>query len=132
VERTGFVSFWESFWLVVEVFFFLAYLIVLFQIVGDLFRDRRLGGLARAVWIVVLVLFPLLGALVYVLARGRGMNERALAAVQRSQATTEEYIRTVAGSTPAQEIAAAQQLLDAGVLTSAEFADLKARALAAR
>ncbi|HEY0189263.1 MAG TPA: PLD nuclease N-terminal domain-containing protein [Cellulomonas sp.] len=126
------MTFWESFWLVVEVFFFFAYLVVLFQIVGDLFRDRGTGGLAKAVWVVLLILFPFLGAVLYLIVRGRGMTERSVVAVEQQKAAADDYIRTVAGTSPAQEIAAAQQLLSTGAITQAEFADLKARALAAR
>jgi hypothetical protein len=126
------MSFWESFWLILELFLFFAYLIVLFQIVGDLFRDRSLGGFAKAVWVVVLVLFPLLGSVLYLIVRGKGMTERSVAAVAQQKASADDYIRTVAGTSPAQEIAAAQQLLAAGAITDAEFADLKARALATR
>jgi hypothetical protein len=124
-------GFWEWFWLVVEIFLFFAYLMVLFQIFGDLFRDRTLGGLARAVWVVLLVVFPMLGAILYLLFRGRGMAERAAESIRARAAATEHYIRDVAGTSPAQEITAAQQLLAAGAITPEEFAQLKARALAA-
>jgi hypothetical protein len=125
-------GFWQWFWLVVEIFLFFAYLIVLFQIIGDLFRDRALGGLAKAVWVVLLILFPLLGAVLYLIFRGRGMTERAVEAVHESKSATDDYIRTVAGTSPAQEIAAAQQLLTAGAITPDEFGQLKARALAGK
>lgn len=124
------MTFWHWFWLVVELFFFFAYLIVLFQIVGDLFRDRSTGGVAKALWILLLIVFPFLGALVYLLVRGRGMTERGVEVVRREKAAADEYIRAVAGTSPAQEIAYAQQLLASGAITSEEFATLKARALA--
>ncbi|HEY0117209.1 MAG TPA: PLDc N-terminal domain-containing protein [Cellulomonas sp.] len=125
-------DFWQWFWLVVEFFLFFAYLIVLFQIVGDLFRDRKLGGGAKALWVIVLVVFPLLGAILYLLFRGRGMTERTVDAVRESKASTDDYIRAVAGTSPAQEIATAQELLTAGAVTPDEFASLKAAALARR
>ncbi len=125
------MSFWQWFWLVVEIFIFFAYLMILFQIVGDLFRDRSTGGGVKALWVVLLILFPVLGALVYLLARGRGMTERSIAEAARAKSTTDEYIRAVAGSSPVQEIATAQELLASGAITPEEFAQLKARALAA-
>ncbi|MBN9375385.1 MAG: PLDc_N domain-containing protein [Cellulomonas sp.] len=108
------------------------YLMILFQIIGDLFRDKALGGLAKALWMLVLVIAPFLGALVYLIARGRGMSERAGEALREHQAAADHYIRTVAGTSPAQEIATAQELLTAGAITPDEFARLKAQALAGR
>ena len=121
---------WQTFWLIVEAFFFVAYLVILFQIVGDLFRDRSLGGGAKALWILLLLVLPWLGALIYLLARGRGMAERAQAMVSETKTATDDYIRAVAGTSPVQEIATAQELLSAGAITPDEFARLKARALA--
>jgi hypothetical protein len=123
------VSFWESFWLVIEIFLFFAYLMVLFHIVTDLFRDRALSGLAKALWVVFLIFLPVLTALVYLIARGRGMSERDHRAAARAQEGTEQYIRQVAGHSPAQDIATAHQLLQAGAIDAAEFERLKTKAL---
>ena len=79
-------EFWQSFWLIIELFFLFAYLIVLFHIVADVFRDRTMGGFAKAIWILFLWVVPVLTALVYLIARGRGMEERqqeVAAAAQR-------------------------------------------------
>ena len=124
------MSFWQWFWLVVEIFIFFAYLMILFQIVADLFRDKSTGGAVKALWVLLLIFFPILGALVYLLARGRGMTERSMAEVARAKSDTDQYIRAVAGSSPVQEIATAQELLASGAITPEEFASLKARALA--
>lgn len=123
-------SFWDWFWLLVWWFLFFAYLIVLFQIIGDLFRDRALSGWWKAVWVVFLVIFPFLTALVYLIARGNGMAERQLQAVQRAKVETDAYIREVATKSPAEHIADAKALLDQGVISQAEFDTLKAKALA--
>ena len=72
------MDFWSFFWLLVWSFFFVAYLMMLFQIFGDLFRDKELGGFAKVLWVVVLFVVPLLSALVYIIVRGRGMAERAM------------------------------------------------------
>ncbi|HEY0188666.1 MAG TPA: SHOCT domain-containing protein [Cellulomonas sp.] len=125
------MSFWESFWLVIEIFLFFAYLMVLFHIVTDLFRDRALSGIAKAVWVVFLIFFPVLTAIAYLIVRGQGMSERDQGAAARAQQGAEQYIRTVAGSSPAQDIATAHQLLQAGAIDAAEYERLKAKALAA-
>ncbi|WP_026075244.1 SHOCT domain-containing protein [Cellulomonas massiliensis] len=123
-------SFWDWFWLLVWWFLFFAYLIVLFQIIGDLFRDRALSGWWKAVWVVFLIVFPFLTALVYLIARGNGMAERQLQAVQRAKVETDSYIREVATKSPAEHIADAKALLDQGVISQEEFDTLKAKALA--
>ncbi len=125
------MTFWQSVLLVAEIFVFVAYLMVLLHIVADLFRDARLGGLARVVWIVLLIALPVLTALVYLVARGQGMSERQLAAASAARQRTDDYIREVGGWSPSQEVMAAKQLLDSGAITAAEFERLKARALAA-
>lgn len=123
-------EFWQAFWLVVEIFFFFAYLVVLFQIVGDLFRDRNTGGFAKALWVLFLIAVPLLTAIIYLIARGKGMAERQVSAVTEARSDAERYIRETAGTSPAQQIESAKTLLDAGVITADEFARLKAAALA--
>lgn len=125
------MSFWDFFWLMIWAFFFIAYLMVLFQIVADLFADRSLNGWAKAIWITALVLIPWLTALVYLITRGKGMTERQGAAAGAQKRAAEDYIRSVAGGTsPAEQIAQAKTLLDSGALSQAEFDKLKAKALA--
>lgn len=123
-------SFWDWFWLLIWWFLFFAYLVILFQILTDLFRDRALSGWWKAVWVVGLVIFPFLTALIYVIARGNGMAERQFDAVTKAKADTDSYIREVAGKSPAEHITEAKALLDQGVITPEEFAQLKAKALA--
>ena len=102
------MSFWNYFWLVVEIFFFFAYLVVLFTIISDLFRDRELSGWWKAVWVICLIIFPLVTALVYVIGRGKGMAERQVRNQQQARAATDSYIRSVAGASPADQIATAK------------------------
>ncbi len=123
-------NFWDLIWLIVSSFIFISYLIILFQIVVDLFRDPELGGGSRALWLICLVFLPFLTAIVYVITRGKSMSERQRASVQKARSDTENYIREVAGKSPADQIAAAKALLDAGTITQDEFAKLKAKALA--
>jgi hypothetical protein len=125
------MNFGDFFWLIIWTFFFVFYLMILFQIIGDLFRDRDLSGWWKALWIIALIIFPFLSALIYLIARGRGMAERQAGAVQSAQAQTDSYIREVAGhGNPADQIATAKTLLDEGTISQAEFDRLKAAALA--
>ncbi|MET8518738.1 SHOCT domain-containing protein [Nocardioides sp. NBC_00163] len=124
------MSFWDIIWFIIVSFAFVAYLMILFNIVTDLFRDKSVSGGMKAVWMIGLVFFPFLIAVIYLIVRGKGMAERQNEAVQHVRAAQDEYIRSVASSSPAEEIAKAQQLLDAGTITPEEFAALKAKAMA--
>jgi hypothetical protein len=126
-------SFWDFLWLVIVTFAFVAYLMVLFQILTDLFRDHALSGWLKAVWIFFLIVAPFLTALIYIIARGTGMTKRALAASADARAAADEYIKAVAGTSgpsPAEQITHAKALLDSGAITQPEFDQLKAKALA--
>ena len=118
---------WDTIWWFLTIFVFIAYLMALFSIIGDIFRDRKLAGGWKAVWIFF---FPIVTALVYLIARGKGMGERQVAAAERYKAAQDDYIKSVAGTSPADQIAQAKGLLDSGAITQAEFDTLKAKALA--
>lgn len=119
------------FWLLVWSFFFVMYLMILFHIIGDLFRDRELSGWWKALWVIALIIFPFLTALIYLIARGRGMAERQAGEMRQAQEATDSYIQQVAGrSNPTEQIATAKNLLDQGTITQTEFDRLKASALA--
>jgi Phospholipase_D-nuclease N-terminal len=123
----GEVLLW-SFWF----FIWLCALMVWFRCVIHLFQDDSLRGWAKAGWVVLLVLLPWLGGLIYIIARGRIMGERVTNDAAQAQAEQERYIRQVAGSTspsPADQIASAKSLLDTGTITQSEFDALKANAL---
>ena len=122
-------NFWDTVLLMVSTFFFVAYLIVLFQVVVDLFRDSEMGGGSKVIWLIGLIFLPVLTALIYILARGRGMADRQRAALRSAKADTDAYIREVAAKSPADQIADAKKLLDAGTINGDEFARLKAKAL---
>ena len=122
-------SFWDIIWWFFWVFVFVSYLMVLFNIVADLFRDHTLNGGWKAVWIIFLIFVPFLTALVYLIARGRGMGERSVSAYRDQQQAADSYIRSVAGSSPSDEIDKASKLLAAGTITPDEFAAIKTRAL---
>lgn len=125
------MGFWDFWWLMIWGFFFITYLMVLFQVIIDIFRDGSLNGWVKTVWLVALFIAPPITALVYVIARGRGMGEREYRAATESRAATEGYLRSVAGAVdPAESIRKAKVLLDSGAISQAEFDRLKAKALA--
>lgn len=123
-------SFWDFVWYTLVIFAFVVYLMVLFSILGDLFRDRGLSGWWKAAWVLFLLFLPWISALVYLIARGRGMAERAMAAQLQVKEQTDAYIKSVADKSAADQIVDAKALLDSGAITDQEFQALKAKALA--
>ncbi|NKZ76314.1 hypothetical protein GTA28_05455 [Rhodococcus hoagii] len=121
-------SFWEYFWLVFACFAFAAYVVILFSILTDLFRDHRTSGWAKAVWVFFLFVLPIIGEMVYLIVRGRGMVERSARADRRYRAAEDAYIRGVAGTPSLDDLATAKSLLDSGTITDEEYRVLAARA----
>ena len=125
-------DFWDvllwSFWF----FIWIAALMVWFRCLVDLFSDDSLSGWGKAGWAIVLILVPWLGALIYVIARGRSMTQRQLASAEKMRADQEQYIKQVAGTgpSPADQISNGKALLDKGAITPDEFEALMAKALA--
>jgi hypothetical protein len=115
-----------------EFFLFFAWFMCLFWVFGDIFRSHDLGGFAKTLWVIVVIVLPWLGVLIYLIARGSGMSRRAVEQQKEIQAAQTEYIKSVAGTdkSAADQIASAKSLLDAGTITQAEFDALKAKALA--
>jgi hypothetical protein len=128
------MDFWENFWSViwwfVWVFAFTTYLIAVFMIIGDIFRDHSLNGWLKAVWLIFLIFVPFLTALIYLIARGSSMTERSAERARLNQEYTESYIRNVASSSPSEEISKAKALLDSGTITESDYAKIKTRVLA--
>lgn len=125
------IGFGNILWAMVIGFFMVIFLVLLFQVFGDLFRDQDLSGWAKAAWTIFIIVLPFLGLLVYVIARGRGMAERRVADMQRSQEQFNAYVRETAGAGgPAEEIAKAKELLDSGAITQEEFEAIKRKQLA--
>ncbi|MBG6225886.1 hypothetical protein IWX63_002469 [Arthrobacter sp. CAN_A2] len=120
---------WDFVWFFFWTFAFIAYLMVLFSIIGDLFRDHELGGFAKAVWLIFLLFLPFITALVYVIARGKGMSERQMKMMQRDQEYETQRIRSIAGSSSADEISKAASLYQSGAITAEEYESLKEKAL---
>lgn len=127
------MDFWESLGNILMVFFsafvFIATLFALFMIFSDLFRDHELKGWKKAIWIVALIFFPILTALIYIIARGDGMAKRNVKQARDAQDATDQYIRSVAAVSPSEEIAKAKALLDAGTISADDFNAIKRHAL---
>jgi Na+-transporting methylmalonyl-CoA/oxaloacetate decarboxylase gamma subunit len=120
--------FWDVFWFIVISFLFLSYLILFFQVVGDLFRDREVSGAMKVIWIVVLIVFPFLSLLIYLLTRGKGMAERQAQQAQDAQKAFDAYVKQAAGTGgAASELASAKSMLDSGAISAEEYEKLKAK-----
>jgi NADH:ubiquinone oxidoreductase subunit 6 (subunit J) len=123
-------SFLDLIWTIIVIYALFVVIMILFSIVGDLFRDRELSGWGKAGWLILLIVFPLVGILLYLIFRHQGMMERAAAQEKAAKAEFDTYVKDTAGTGgPAQEIASAKALLDSGAITEDEFAALKAKAL---
>ena len=118
----------EALWTVFVIFFLVIFLMILFSIFGDLFRDHEMGGVAKALWVLALILFTPLAALIYLIVRGGGMAKRAQAAQAEAQQQFDDYVKQTAGGSAA-EIAKAKELLDAGTISQEEFDSIKSKAL---
>lgn len=123
-------SIWNAIWVVFIAFLFVNLLMMFFAVIVDLFRDKELSGVAKVVWIIVLIGLPLLGLLIYVIARGQGMAERSVDEQVKAQESFDAYVRDVAGGGAATELEKASALHAAGKLTDDEYAALKTRILA--
>jgi hypothetical protein len=116
-------------WTMLVFFGFVIWIWTLFMVFGDLFSRHDIGGWAKAGWTLFVIVLPLLGVLIYLIAEGKGMAERRAKDIQTSQAEFDQHIRNVSGGA-AGEISQAKQLLDSGAITPQEFEALKAKALA--
>ena len=121
------------FWTMLIFFVFISWLFIFFHVIIDIFRSHDMGGWAKAAWFLVVVLIPLLGVLIYVIARGDSMRERDLQRAKDQQAQMNAYVREAAGSSGdgvADELTKLSGLKDSGVISDEEFATQKAKLLA--
>ena len=113
---------------VLEIFLFAAWLMVLFSIFGDLFRDHEVSGWGKAAWSLFLIFVPFLGSLIYLIARGGGMRERALAQQRDAQKELDAYVKQTAGSaSTADELAKLAKLHDEKKISDQEYEQAKAK-----
>jgi hypothetical protein len=127
------VTFGQVLLTVLEVFLFAAWLMILFVIISDLFRDHSISGWGKAAWVIFLIFVPFLAALVYLIARGDGMRERSLAQQQEAQKQLDTYIRQTAssgGGSSADELTKLAKLHDEKKLSDEEFERAKAKIVA--
>jgi Phospholipase_D-nuclease N-terminal/Short C-terminal domain len=125
------IDFGEALLVAFEVFFFVIWIWILITILTDLFRDHALSGWAKAAWVLFLVFIPFITALIYLIARGSGMRERALKAQAEAREHMDTYIREQAhAGSPADELHKLQELKEKGALSDAEFDKAKAKLLA--
>jgi hypothetical protein len=122
------------FWTMIEIFFFVIWIWILITVLIDVFRSHDLSGWAKALWLVFIVFLPLLGVLIYLIARGGSMHERAVQAAQAQDAALKQYVQSVAatsgGTSTADELAKLADLRDKGVITADQFEAQKAKLLA--
>jgi ABC-type multidrug transport system fused ATPase/permease subunit len=111
------------------LFVFIIWFWLLIMIFGDIFRSRDMGGGAKAFWVIFIIVFPFLGILIYLIARGGKMHERAEQAAQAQQKSFDDYVKKAAGASSSDELAKLADLKAKGVLTDAEFEAQKAKIL---
>jgi hypothetical protein len=123
--------FLEVFWTMLIFFAFVIWIWILITVFIDLFRRHDTSGFAKVLWIIFIVVLPYLGVFVYLIAEHKGMTERAIKNQQAAQKEIDQYVQSVAGKAdPAEQIAKAKGLLDAGTISQAEFDQIKQKALA--
>jgi uncharacterized membrane protein len=115
------MSFWHFLWEILVIFVFVMFVVIFFQVVFDLFRSKDVSGPGKAGWLLVLIILPFLGVLIYLIVRGHGMADRAV----KTQLEDADRLRTAVGLAPADQIAQAKQLLDQGAINDEEFASIK-------
>lgn len=123
--------FLDVFWTMLVFFVWVAWFMLLFRIIGDIFRRRDLGGGGKVLWLIFVIVLPFLGVFVYLVSQNKGMTERNVARATAQRAQFDDYVREAAGGGgSAAEIEKAKALLDSGALTQEEFEALKRKALA--
>ena len=120
----------EVLWTFVWFTLFFIWIWILISVFADIFRSEDMGGGGKAIWILFVILLPYLGVFVYLIARGKGMQERSIKQMQAQEQATRQYIQSIApASSATDQIASAKGLLDSGAINQAEFDALKAKAL---
>jgi Short C-terminal domain/Phospholipase_D-nuclease N-terminal len=117
-------------WTMIEFFLFFIWIWLLIVVFMDIFRSHDMGGLAKALWVIFVIILPYLGVLIYLIARGGSMHERAAAQAAQQQKAFDSYVRETAGSgSSADELSKLADLKAKGVITDAEFEAQKAKLL---
>jgi hypothetical protein len=123
--------FLEVFWTMLIFFAFVIWIWILITVLIDIFRRHDTSGFAKVLWIIFIIVLPYLGVFVYLIAEHKGMTERAIKQQEAAQSQMDKYVQSVAAQTdPAEQIAKAKGLLDAGTISQTEFDQIKQKALA--
>jgi Short C-terminal domain/Phospholipase_D-nuclease N-terminal len=123
--------FLDVFWTILIFFVWVAWFMLLFRVIADIFRRHDIHGGGKVLWLIFVIIVPFLGVFIYLVVESKGMTERSMADVQAQQAQMDNYVKSVAGSGgAAAEIEKAKGLLDSGAITQAEFDAIKTKALA--
>jgi hypothetical protein len=122
------------FWTFLWFFLWIAWIVVLFRVIFDIFRSKDMGGFGKALWVIFVIFLPFLGVLVYLIARGHSMGERDLAEAQAQEKAFRAYVQDAAatsgGGGSADELTKLADLRDRGVISEDEFQAQKAKLLA--
>jgi ABC-type multidrug transport system fused ATPase/permease subunit len=120
------------FWTMLWFFLFFIWIWILITVFADIFRSHDLGGFAKALWTIFVIIVPILGVLIYLIARGKSMQDRAVQRANQQEQEFRGYVQDVAGNSgTADQLAKLADLKEQGVLTDAEFEDQKAKILSA-
>lgn len=120
----------NMFWTMMLCFFWVLWFMLLFRVIGDIFRDDEVNGWGKAGWTVFVILLPYLGVLVYLIARGRGMGERELKRARQHEKAFRSYVQESAGArSAADELSRLADLKNRGDITAAEYEQAKAKVL---
>jgi Short C-terminal domain/Phospholipase_D-nuclease N-terminal len=120
----------DIFWTMLEFFLFFIWIFLIITIFMDIFRSHDMKGFTKFLWVLFIIILPLLGALVYLIARGGSMHERQVAAAQAQQQAFDSYVRETAGTSSADQLAKLADLKASGAITDDEFNQAKAKILA--
>jgi hypothetical protein len=124
-------TFLDVFWSMLVFFLWIAWFLLLFRVIGDIFRRRDIGGGGKTLWLIFVIVLPFLGVFIYLVSQNDGIVERQLEDARAQRAQMDEYVRSVGGSGgAAAEIEKAKALLDSGAISQSEFDAIKAKALA--
>lgn len=123
-------GFFDIFWSIFWLFLMLAWIWVVISVLADVFRSRDLTGVSKALWVLFIIVIPWLGVLAYIIARGDKMEENQRDTLKQMETAQRDYIRSMAGTSPATELEKLVALKESGVLTEDEFGAMKARILA--
>jgi hypothetical protein len=121
----------QVFWSMLWFFFLFIEIWLLILVFSDIFRSHDLSGWAKALWTIFVIIVPLIGILVYLIARGNKMSQHALEAAQAQDAAAQAYIRDAVASptSPTEELARLADLKSQGVISDAEFQTMKSKLL---